>query len=390
MSAPATGRAALLLLAAALTHPPCLAQQPDTPEGVVERDPAALPAFDEALQRARLAAAPSVVEVEALGGLPEAHRVADNADQAKREGVLTKRGFKQAYGPSTGLVVRADGLILTSTFVLNREPRFLVVTLADGRSYVAKLVGRDDGRGLALLRIRAEALPVPRFAARADLQVGRYSLALGRGLATSEPTLALGIISGLGRIGGRALQSSALISPVNYGGPLVSLEGEVQGLIVPLSLRGGMAGVDIYDSGIGFAIPAPDLLGVVERLAGGTAAEPVVLEPGFLGLMPDPTHRGGGVRVAGVAPESPAAAAGIAEGQRVLEVDGAKVDAPWQLRRALAKHYVGDEVELLVERDGKPVQVKVELAERPKQDHGGLGGPPAHPVQPPGKPPGER
>ena len=97
----------------------------------------------------------------------------------------------------------------------------------------------------------------------------------------------------------RSIQSSAAISPVNYGGPLVAIDGAVFGLLVPLSPRGGMAGVGLYDSGIGFAIPAPDLLRLAPKLAGGAD-----LKAAYIGLVPDDKHRDGGVRVAVASTES--------------------------------------------------------------------------------------
>lgn len=300
--------------------------------------------------------APSVVTVEALGGLPKRFKAPKNEGE-KQKGILARRGFKQAAGPSTGLIVRADGLIVTSTFPLVRNPRHLFVTLQDGRSYVARLLGADQSRKLALLKIDAKDLPVPRFAPRAQVQVGRFALALGRGLGTSEPAASLGIVSALGRVGGRAIQSSAAISPVNYGGPLVGIDGSILGVLVPLDLQGRMAGVDIYDSGIGFAIPIQDVVELIPRLTKGGK-----LERAFLGLVPDESHRGQGIRVGQVAPGSPAAKAGIKRADIVLTLDGEKTNETWQLRRALGRRFAGEVVELAVSRDGETLNLKIELA----------------------------
>ena len=303
--------------------------------------------------------APSIVEVEALGGLPERHAAPQSEEEAGG-GVLVRKGFKQAFGPSTGVVVSADGLIVTSTFALARQPRHVVVTLADGRAFVARPLGRDEARGLALLRIDAEGLTVPEPAEAEAARPGRFAFALGRGLGAAQPTIAQGIVSAQGRLGGLALQTSARVSPVNYGGPLVALDGRVLGLIVPLALHGGMASQDLYDSGIGFAIPWADVLASVPRLAGGET-----LAPAFLGVVPDPTHRGGGVRVAEVASGSPAAQAKLREGDVIRAVDEHAVDAPWQLVRALARRHAGDGVELTVEWQGEPRTVHLRLGERP-------------------------
>jgi len=312
--------------------------------------------------------APSVVTIEALGGLPKRFKAPKNEGE-KRKGILARRGFKQAAGPSTGLIVRADGLIITSTFPLVRKPRHLFVTLQDGRSFVARLLGKDESRKLALLKIDAKGLPVPRFAPRGQVRVGRFALALGRGLGTREPAASLGIVSATGRVGGRAIQSSAAISPVNYGGPLAGIDGSILGILVPLDLQGRMAGVDIYDSGIGFAIPIQDVVELIPRLTKGGK-----LERAFLGLVPDESHRGQGIRVGQVAPGSPAAKAGIQRSDVVLSLDDEKTNETWQLRRALGRRFAGEVVEIAVSRGGETLKLKVELA------------PPAGPAAPGPKP----
>jgi serine protease Do len=305
---------------------------------------------------------PSIVEVEALGGLPEAFKAPENEEEAQAQGgILAKGGFKQAYGPSTGVILSADGVIVTSSFVLNRDPRHLFVTLHSGKSYVARVLGRDDSRGLALLKIEAKDLPVPAFATRKETRVGRHALALGRGLGTAQPAVSRGIVSAVDRIGGKAIQSSAAISPVNYGGPLADVRGAVMGILVPLNVHGGMASIDIYDSGIGFAIPAEDVLGLVERLRGGAH-----LRPGFLGLVPDPRSVDG-IRVTEVVPDSPADKAGVWQGDVILSVDGQVTHMAWQLRRALTRRYAGDAIKLRLRRGTKEWEATLTLGEPPQQ-----------------------
>jgi serine protease Do len=337
-------------------------------------DPAGEPAVQAALRSALATAEPFIVEIESLGGIPEKF-VAPKTDAEKDKGILAKRGFKQAFGPSTGLIVSSDGLIATSTFVLSRKPRFLIVTLSDDRSFLARELGRDDSRALALLKIEAKDLPVARLCTAAEIKVGRFAMAAGRGLGTKRPSVSLGIVSGLGRVGGRAMQSSALISPVNYGGPLVALDGSVLGLLVPLAIRGGMAGVDIYDSGIGFAVPAPDLKTLIARLR----SPGVKLEAGWLGIGPDSAPRDTGVRLARVADGSPAKAAGLKEGDVILEVDGEPVSTPWQLKQALAKRFAGETVKLKVAFHEKVRQVEVKLKTAPAES-GAPHGPTSRPA----------
>lgn len=349
-------RSRLIALALALA-PLAVAQESALPE-----DPVALATLTgRALERL----GPSIVEVEALGGLPEQFKAPQSEEEAQQQGgVLAAGGFKQAYGPTTGLVVREDGLIVTTTFATHRNPRHVIVSLADGRSLVAKVLGRDEARGLVLLKVDAKGLTVPRFAGPEGLKVGRWALAMGRGLGRPgagpcPPAVSRGIISGLNRVGGRAIQTSAAISPVNYGGPLVGIDGSVLGLLVPLALDGGMASVDIYDSGIGFAIPAQDVLRLVARLAKGEH-----LKPGFLGVEPDRLSKDG-VRVTSVVPGSPAAEAGIAQGDVILRVDGEKTDLFWQLRRVLGARCAGDTLKLEVRRGTETRTVEVKLAEAP-------------------------
>jgi serine protease Do len=313
--------------------------------------------------------APSIVEVEALGGLDEKFEAPESEEEA-REGILTRGGFKQAFGPSTGLVVSQDGLIVTTTSVLNRDPRHIIVTLQDGRSFVARVLGRDDARALALLKIDCKDLVVPRAATADEVKQGRFSIALGRGLGTPTPSVSLGVVSATHRVGGRAIQSSAAISPANYGGPLASIDGAVLGVLVPLALDGGMASVDIYDSGIGFAIPMTDVLALVPRLAKSEH-----LRPGFLGIAPDPASAGG-ARLTSVADGSPAKLAGLREGDVVVKVGPDAIDSAWQLRRALARYYADDELTLEVRRGAETRAIKVKLAAAPEEA--------AAPEQPPG------
>ena len=108
---------------------------------------------------------------------------------------------------------------------------------------------------LALLKVDATDLPAPVWAEPDALQVGRWALAAGFGHGTSQPALNVGVISGLNRMAGLALQTDAKISPANYGGPLFDCDGRLLGICVPMGMgEDDIAGVEWYDSDTGFVI----------------------------------------------------------------------------------------------------------------------------------------
>src|SRR5438067_6584986 len=129
---------------------------------------------------------------------------------------------------------------------------------------------------LTLWKVDRKNLPVPVMVPKKELKVGQWAIALGRTLDLKQkkdtpPSISIGIVSALNRIWGKALQTDAKVSPVNYGGPLVDIQGRVQGILIPASQRkeGETAGFEWYDSGIGFAVPMEDVLAMLPRLKEG-------------------------------------------------------------------------------------------------------------------------
>jgi serine protease Do len=344
----------------------------------------------EAAVRAAIArVSPSIVEVETLGGMPdkiESPKEDPNGPNGTTDGVLAKKGFKQAFGPSTGIAVAKD-LVVTSTFAFKRTPRHIFVTRKDGKSFVATLLGQDESRLLALLRVEgADLAPAPE-AKRESIKVGRFAIALGRGLGATEPAVALGIVSATDRIGGKAIQTSAAVSPINYGGPLISIDGEVMGMLAPLTAMGSMGGVELYDSGIGFAVPLEDVRALLPRLEKGET-----LKPGFLGVSVDQGRTEDGVLVETVQPGSGAEKAGLQAKDLIVAVGGKPVQAYFQLHYALGRLSAGDKVKLEIDRGGKKIEVEVTLGEPPAQPVGpphmpGMPGPGPQPPAPGPAPP---
>jgi serine protease Do len=298
-------------------------------------------AFQAAIDRV----APSVVRIETIGGLEQVGRLLAGT------------------GPTTGLVVSADGYIASSAFNFANKPDSILVQLPDGVRRPARLVATDHNRMVVLLKIEPpRPLAVPQWVARDEVRVGQWAVAVGRAFESSRPSLAVGVISAVNRIWGKALQTDASISPNNYGGPLVDLTGRVFGLLVPLSPEGSneVAGVEWYDSGIGFAVPAGDLLAAVARLRAGKD-----LRPGVAGIRFPPI----GIQVAdpvigGAWPSSPAGKAGLKKDDRIVQIDGRKISRAAEIKEEISRRYAGDTLHVKVLRDGKPVETQIELVEK--------------------------
>lgn len=307
-------------------------------------------ATEKAMKAAGAKVAPSVVRIETSGG-------AEAIWGAGRKGPEVM--FRRGVGASTGIVADADGYILTSTFNFIGKPTDIFVTVPGHPRTVAKVVGSDPTRMLTMLKIDQTGLPVPPAFPKKDIEVGMWSIAIGRTLdpdLTHSPSINGGIISAINRIWGKAVQSDAKISPVNYGGPLLAIDGRVMGIIVPISptSEGETAGFEWYDVGIGFAIPWEDVLRVVPKLKAGTPEKPVTLTAGMLGItFREPDQFTMSVTVDTVAPNMPADTAGLKPGDNIVEADGKPVLNQAQLLHVIRARYEGETVSLKVKRGDK-------------------------------------
>jgi S1-C subfamily serine protease/predicted esterase len=307
-------------------------------------------AYEKAAKQAAAKVAPSVVKIETSGG-----RELIGGPSAIGPGA----GVRKGTGPTTGVVVDKDGYLITSAFNFANKPTDIFVTVPGRQRLVAKVVANDTTRMLTLLKVDAKDLPVPPAVPKSEVRVGQTALALGRTLdpeVARLPSISLGIVSATGRIWGKAIQTDAKVSPFNYGGPLVALDGRVMGVLVPASPRGDteIAGLEWYDSGIGFAIPLEDVFAVLPRLKEGKD-----LHRGLVGITPKSTEEYvDPVEVGTVAPGSAAEKAGIKPGDRVVAIDGKPITNMSQLQHALGPRYEGDTVGVTILRDGKEEELK--------------------------------
>ncbi len=325
---------------------------------------------------------PVIVRIETIGG----------ATSGAAAGIGSADALRPGQGPTTGVICSADGYILTSSFGFLHNPLVIIVTLSDGRCFVARLIARDYPGRLTLLKIDAVGLPEPEWLPTAQLRAGQWALAAGYGHASPRPALSVGVLSAVARLGGRAVQTDVKTSPANYGGPLFDVAGRVIGICVPKAGQGDdeVAGTEWYDSGIGFAVRHDYIRERLPRLKAGED-----LHPGFLGLRfaeewpvvgePAAGAPGVGVRINAV-PDGPGRNAGLAAGDIVTHVDGQPVPGLLDLRRVLARRAAGDTVELAVRRGVEQLRVSVTLVRA--EDFGQGASRPDVPLEPDQPPPG--
>jgi Do/DeqQ family serine protease len=280
---------------------------------------------------------------------------------------------RRAQSLGSGVIVSADGYVLTNSHVINEGRGEVTVTLPDRREVPAEIIGVDDATDLAVLKINERDLPTLPWGDSARLRVADWVLAVGNPYQLNQ-TVTLGIVSATGRsLGGRVasyedfIQTDAAINPGNSGGALINARGELVGINTAIfSESGGY-------QGIGFAVPSNVARHVMEELIRngevvrgtilGVWLQPLTTQ--MAAQLNAPNTRG--VMVYEMDSRSDAFRAGMRPGDIIVTFNGTPIDDAGHFLRLLADSAPGSTGTLGLLRDGKSVRVQVPIAQRMQQ-----------------------
>jgi serine protease DegQ len=267
---------------------------------------------------------------------------------------------KKAGGGSGVIIDAARGEIVTNNHVVEKATS-VEVELADGRVYDALVVGRDPQTDIALLRIEARDLRPIELTDSSLLRSGDLAFAIGYPFGIDQ-TLTMGIISGTGRSGigdgiEDFIQTDAAVNPGNSGGALIDSRGRLIGINTAIYSKGG------DNAGIGFAVPINMALAVLAQLR-----ENGEVRRGRIGVSIAPIDAQSGTsnrgaRIERVEPGSPAADAGLRQGDVIVEANGRTINTPGNLTAIIGVAAPGTQVALGVRRGGQMQRVTLRVAE---------------------------
>ena len=277
---------------------------------------------------------------------------------------------REAKSLGSGFIISEDGYILTNNHVV-KDAEEIIVRLEDRRELKASVIGTDERSDIALLKIKADHLPVAKIGKSKDLKVGEWVLAIGSPFGFDRSATA-GIVSAKGRALPREnyvpfIQTDVAINPGNSGGPLFNLDGEVVGVNSQIYSRTGGY------MGLSFSIPIEVAMDVASQLK-----EHGKVSRGWLGvLIQDVTldlaqsfgmSKPQGALVAKVLPDSPAEKADFQVGDIVVAFNGKEIPRSSSLPPVVGSTPVGKKVPVKVIRGGRPQTLWVTLGELPDQD----------------------
>jgi len=297
-------------------------------------------------------------------------------------------GFESGEATGTGVVLTADGEILTNAHVVDGASEVRVRFAGETEPRTAEVIASEIGNDLALLKIDATGLKPVTFAQPDTVRVGDTVVAIGYALALDGgPTVTSGIISALkrtivtdsGALNG-LIQTDAPISSGNSGGPLVNLRGEVVGITIPLEVDPslGVEGSSLQDE-CSYALPSKIFTGLYESIrearsfkspwfgfAVMSRAE-IAKAKGFEAFQKMNKPKTGGILIESIFTPSPAAAAGVQPGDFLVKFDGKEITAPVEFQRALYLSGIGHEATLEFFRDGVTLIKKIKIEQRPAE-----------------------
>ncbi|MGA9016934.1 MAG: trypsin-like peptidase domain-containing protein [Acetobacteraceae bacterium] len=268
---------------------------------------------------------------------------------------------EQTMGAGSGFIIDSSGLIVTNNHVVGHADK-IVVSLTNGTRLPAEVIGSDELTDVALIKVQATGpLPAVAFGDSRQVEVGDWVLAAGNPFGLGGSVTA-GIVSARGRDLGAGpfdnfLQLDAPINPGNSGGPIFNMDGQVVGVSTAIvSPSGGSVG-------IGFATPSELVMPIINQLR--TSGH---IERGWLGVSV--ANSDNGVTIAGIERTSPAARAGLRQGDIILSVNGERIEGALGLIRTVAAVSPGSSVNLTIRRQGREFDVPVTVGQRPS---GGAG-----------------
>ena len=303
-------------------------------------------------------------------GLPEPDENEEAIPAPKKKGASPEKMRKQPMGLGSGVIVSAEGHILTNNHVIAEASEILVKLGKNGHEYKATMIGSDPESDLAVLKIDGKDLPAVTFTDSDKVRVGDVVLAVGNPFGFTQ-SVTMGIVSALGRGMNELnlsfqsfIQTDASINPGNSGGALVDTDGRLIGLNTAIYSRTG------GNQGIGFAVPGNLARGVMDSIIkNGRVIR------GFLGVSLQSLSEElakefkiegeKGALVNGVTDGSPAQSAGMKDGDIVVAVDGKPVEGVSELMLMIGAKAPGTDVNVKLLRDGKEKALSVKLGERP-------------------------
>ena len=346
---------------------------------------AALTSLDQAMEALAARVTPAVVNIAVTSRVAEEPTAQEGGGGAQGmppgfsqffeggggQGGPMQQGQPQTeHGIGSGVIISPDGYIVTNGHVVNGATQ-IRVTLHDRRILTGKLVGLDTLTDLAVVKVDAHDLPAISWGDSGRLQPGQTVLAFGSPFGYLQFSVTRGIVSALNRPDpystdarkpGAFIQTDAAINPGNSGGPLVNAHGELVGINTSIITSTGSF------AGAGFAIPS--------QIVKATTAQLIQhghVDHGYLGISmndvtPDNAHffhleDASGAIVAQVTPNSPAARAGLKQGDVIAQLNGQAIANGSALQVAVSEDAPGTKIAIGVLRDGKPVTVDLTVGQ---------------------------